>query len=48
MAWTGVQIFRIGCGLIAESWGQADHLGLLQQIGGLPGVATPAAGTPTT
>ncbi len=45
--WTGIQVFRIACGQIAESWGQADHLGLLQQLGGLPGVATPAAGTPT-
>ena len=45
--WTGVQIFRIECGRIAESWGQADHLGLLRQLGGLPGVATPAAATPT-
>ena len=45
--WTGVNVFRIECGRIAESWGEADHLGLLQQLGGLPGVATPTAGTPT-
>jgi steroid delta-isomerase-like uncharacterized protein len=41
--WTGVNVFRVACGRIAESWGKADHLGLLRQIGGAPGVATPAA-----
>jgi steroid delta-isomerase-like uncharacterized protein len=45
--WTGNQFFRIECGLIAESWGEADHLGLRQQLGigtepGTP-VAEPAA-----
>ncbi len=44
--WTGVNVFRVACGRIAESWGKADHLGLLRQIGGAPGVATPAAGAP--
>jgi predicted ester cyclase len=39
----GVNIFRIACGKIVESWGVANHLGLLQQIGGLSTVATPEA-----
>ena len=43
--WTGINVFRIACGRIAESWGQADHLGLRRQLGALPPAATPAAGT---
>ena len=39
----GVNIFRIACGKIVESWGVANHLGLIQQIGGLSAVATPEA-----
>lgn len=39
--YTGVNIFRIACGKIAESWGEANHLSLLKQIGGLPSIATP-------
>ena len=45
--YTGINVFRIACGKIAESWGEADHLGLLRQLGGLPNVATPVA-TPTS
>ncbi len=45
--YTGVNLFRIACGKIAESWGQADHLGLLRQLGGVPDLATPAPATPT-
>ena len=41
--WSGMNIFRIECGKIAEAWGSADHLGLLRQIGGVPPAATPAA-----
>jgi steroid delta-isomerase-like uncharacterized protein len=41
--YAGVNIFRIACGKIVESWGIANHLGLLQQIGGMSGVATPQA-----
>ena len=45
--YTGMQIFRIECGKIAESWGEANHLSLLRQIGGLPEIAPPEA-TPTS
>jgi predicted ester cyclase len=33
VTWDGINIFRIACGMIAESWGEADHLGLLAQLG---------------
>jgi predicted ester cyclase len=32
-SWTGINIFRIACGRIVESWGEADHVGLRQQLG---------------
>ena len=41
--YTGMNIFRIACGRIVESWGEADHLGLLEQLGGMSEVATPQA-----
>ncbi len=55
VTWSGTNIFRFACGQIAESWGEADHVSLLQQIGS-PNVpaamASPAAelvaGTPST
>src|SRR5215216_2051425 len=46
VTWQGVNIFRIECGQIVESWGEADHLGLLSQLGAtdIPALmATPAA-----
>ena len=46
VTWRGINIFRIECGLIVESWGVADHLGLLSQLGAtnIPTAgATPAA-----
>lgn len=46
VTWTGIQFFRLECGKIAESWGEADHLGLRQQLGALPAPGTPVAATP--
>jgi NTE family protein len=46
VTWQGINIFRIECGQIVESWGEADHLGLLSQLGAtdIPALlATPAA-----
>jgi steroid delta-isomerase-like uncharacterized protein len=46
VTWQGINIFRFECGQIVESWGSADHLGLLRQLGAeeLPApMATPAA-----
>jgi len=44
--YTGMNLFRLECGKIAESWGEANHLSLLRQIGGLPEI-TPPQSTPT-
>jgi predicted ester cyclase len=46
VTWQGTNIFRIECGQIVESWSEADHLGLLSQLGAtdIPALlATPAA-----
>ena len=46
VTWQGINIFRIECGQIVESWGEADHLGLLSQLGAtdIPALmGTPAA-----
>jgi predicted ester cyclase len=51
VTWSGINIFRIACGQIIESWGEADHLSLRQQLGAtdVPAAmaipATPAAAT---
>ena len=39
VTWTGINIFRVECGRIVESWAEVDGLGRLQQLGV---VATPA------
>jgi steroid delta-isomerase-like uncharacterized protein len=31
--WTGINIFRIECGKIAEEWSELDGIGRLQQLG---------------
>ena len=36
--WEAIAIFRIADGTIAEVWGSADRLGLLTQLGILPGL----------
>jgi steroid delta-isomerase-like uncharacterized protein len=49
VAWTGIWIVRVACGRIAETWSEADVLGLYRQLGlavdeGAGGAAaTPAA-----
>jgi steroid delta-isomerase-like uncharacterized protein len=46
VTWTGINIFRFECGQIVESWGSADHLGLLSQLGAIDipvAMATPIA-----
>ncbi|HEU0115028.1 MAG TPA: ester cyclase [Thermomicrobiales bacterium] len=42
---TGINVFRLECGRIAEVWSEMDAMTLLQQIGALPATleATPAA-----
>jgi predicted ester cyclase len=34
---TGIEIFRLRDGRIAELWGEANLMGLMQQLGILPG-----------
>ena len=40
---SGISIFRLAGGKIAEQWEQLDRLALMQQLGALP---TPGQGTP--
>ena len=42
---TGITIFRLKDGKIVEEWGQSDTIGLLQQVGAMPG---PGGGAPPT
>jgi predicted ester cyclase len=53
VTWTGIFIFRIECGRIAETWASGDSLGLLRQFGiisddELTSLETPSPGTVTT
>jgi hypothetical protein len=48
VVYTGIDIFRIEGGKLAELWQNADDYGLAQQLGEIPAEGTPAAGTPTT
>lgn len=34
---TGIDVSRIAGGKIVESWGEADMIGMMQQIGAIPG-----------
>jgi len=46
---TGINLYRIACGRIAEGWSETDGVGILRQIGVLPAVAaTPVADRPAT
>ena len=47
MTWTGINIYRLECGRIAEIWSEVDALGRIAQLTGTATAATPAAGTPT-
>jgi steroid delta-isomerase-like uncharacterized protein len=42
VAWTGINVFRITCGQIAESWSEVDALGMREQMNALPVPATHA------
>ena len=37
-----IDIFRVANGQIAEHWGQTDGLGLMQQLGAIPGPGQPS------
>ena len=47
VVYTGIDIFRIEDGKLAELWQNTDDLGLEAQLAATSGPATPAAGTPT-
>lgn len=47
VAFTGINIYRIACGMIVEGWSEPDALGLLRQLGAVPEV-NPSAATPTS
>lgn len=34
-SWTGLTIYRIEDGRVAEAWGEVDALGLMRQLGGI-------------
>ena len=36
VTWTGMEIYRIAAGKLAETWVSVDALGLLQQLGAVP------------
>ncbi|MBA3450700.1 MAG: ester cyclase [Chloroflexia bacterium] len=46
VTWRGANVFRFACGLIVESWGEADHLGLRAQLGAsdVPALAATPSG----
>jgi len=52
VSWTGINVFRVACGQIIESWGEADHIGLLAALGAadMPKIPAASAGdaTPVT
>lgn len=43
---TGINVFRIECGLIVESWNESDHLGRLMQAGVITDAELGDAATP--
>ena len=45
--YTGINVFRIECGLIAEGWNESDHLTRLIQAGVITSDELSDAGTPT-
>ena len=44
---TGISVYRIEAGKIAESWNEEDELGLMQQIGAIPEPEQSEEATPT-
>lgn len=43
VTWTGININRISCGQVVESWSEADGLGIREQLQNPENVATPAS-----
>ena len=47
VTYAGFNLFRIECGLVAESWNESDHLGRLIQQGTITQDELESVGTPT-
>ena len=47
VSWSGFNLFRIACGMVAESWNESDHLGRLTQNGTITQEELSSVGTPT-
>ena len=47
VTYAGFNLFRIECGLVAESWNESDHLGRLMQQGTITQDELETVGTPT-
>jgi predicted ester cyclase len=45
VVFTGINVYRIACGMIVEGWSEPDSLGLLRQLGVVPAIA-PVGPTP--
>ncbi len=41
VTWTGINIFRVECGMVVESWSEADGVGLRAQLQAASAEATP-------
>jgi predicted SnoaL-like aldol condensation-catalyzing enzyme len=48
VVYTGIDIFRIENGKLAELWQSTDDYGLAQQLGEIPTAGTPEAATPAS
>jgi predicted ester cyclase len=46
VTWTGINIYRLECGRIAEIWSEVDALGRIEQLTGDTTGAAPSVGTP--
>lgn len=42
VTWSGINILRVECGMVVESWAEVDGFGLWRQLGLLENPATPA------
>jgi steroid delta-isomerase-like uncharacterized protein len=46
VTWTGINVMQFECGLVAETWAEADHFGRIQQQGVIPVASPEAEATP--
>lgn len=46
VTFTGIKVLQLDCGLVVETWSEADHFGRLEQMGLIP-ITPDAEATPT-